>query len=157
MIIAEDAGIFKFDILGQRGLAKIKEAIEIVKENRPDLPEIDISQIEKFKKDDNLNNLLAQGKAIGVYYVESPAMRGLMKKLKVRDYLSLVAASSVIRPGVSSSGMKTEFIRRHREPERRKEAHPILAQIMPETYGVMVYQEDVLKVAHEFEACLGID
>ncbi|MAU70542.1 MAG: DNA polymerase III subunit alpha [Pseudozobellia sp.] len=150
MIIAEDAGIFKFDILGQRGLAKIKEAIEIVKENRPDLPEIDISQIEKFKKDDNLNNLLAQGKAIGVYYVESPAMRGLMKKLKVRDYLSLVAASSVIRPGVSSSGMKTEFIRRHREPERRKEAHPILAQIMPETYGVMVYQEDVLKVAHEF-------
>nr|WP_279347059.1 DNA polymerase III subunit alpha [Gramella sp. AN32] len=150
MIIAEDAGIFKFDILGQRGLAKIKDAIEIVKENRPELPEIDITQIEKFKKDDKLNRLLSKGKAIGVYYVESPAMRGLMKKLRVQDYLSLVAASSVIRPGVSSSGMKTEFIRRHREPERRKDAHPVLAKIMPETYGVMVYQEDVLKVAHEF-------
>lgn len=150
MIIAEDAGIFKFDILGQRGLAKIKEAMEIIKENRPEIPEIDITQVEKFKKDDNINRLLSLGKAIGAYYVESPAMRGLMIKLQVSDYLGLVAASSVIRPGVSSSGMKNEYIRRQRDPERRKEAHPILAKIMPETYGIMVYQEDVLKVAHQF-------
>lgn len=150
MIIAEDAGLFKFDILGQRGLAKIKDTIDIVKKNRPELPDIDITQIEQFKKDDNLNRLLSKGKAIGVYYVESPAMRGLMKKLQVKNYLSLVAASSVIRPGVSSSGMKTEYIRRHRHPSRRKDAHPVLSKIMPETYGVMVYQEDVLKVAHEF-------
>ncbi|MDP5231081.1 MAG: DNA polymerase III subunit alpha [Cellulophaga sp.] len=150
MIIAEDAGIFKFDILGQRGLAKIKEAMEIIKENRPNEPEIDINQIEKFKKDVNINSLLSKGKAIGAYYVESPAMRGLMCKLKVSDYLGLVAASSVIRPGVSSSGMKNEYIRRHREPERRQQANPILAQIMPETYGIMVYQEDVLKVANQF-------
>jgi DNA polymerase-3 subunit alpha len=150
MIIAEDAGVFKFDILGQRGLAKIKEAMDIIKENRPEEPEIDITQIEKFKKDDNINTLLSKGKAIGAYYVESPAMRGLLCKLKVKDYLGLVAASSVIRPGVSSSGMKNEYIRRHREPERRQEANPILAQIMPETYGIMVYQEDVLKVANQF-------
>ena len=77
-------------------------------------------------------------------------MRGLLCKLQVNDYLGLVAASSVIRPGVSSSGMKNEYIRRHREPERRKEANPILAKIMPETYGIMVYQEDVLKVANQF-------
>ncbi|MBU2997959.1 DNA polymerase III subunit alpha [Cellulophaga baltica] len=150
MIIAEDAGVFKFDILGQRGLAKIKEAIEIIRENRPDVPDIDISQIETFKKDAKINDLLSRGKAIGAYYVESPAMRGLMCKLKVNDYLGLVAASSVIRPGVSSSGMKNEYIRRHREPERRKEANAILGQIMPETYGIMVYQEDVLKVANQF-------
>lgn len=150
MIIAEDAGIFKFDILGQRGLAKIKEAIDIIKENRPNEPEIDITQIEMFKNDANINDLLSRGKAIGAYYVESPAMRGLMSKLRVNNYLGLVAASSVIRPGVSSSGMKNEYIRRHREPERRKEANPILAQIMPETYGIMVYQEDVLKVANQF-------
>lgn len=150
MTIAEDAGIFKFDILGQRGLAKIKEAMEIIKANRPELPAIDITQVEDFKKDKNINALLSKGKAIGAYYVESPAMRGLLCKLNVNDYLGLVAASSVIRPGVSSSGMKNEYIRRHRELERRKEAHPILAQIMPETYGIMVYQEDVLKVAHQF-------
>lgn len=150
MIIAEDVGIFKYDILGQRGLAKIKDALQIIKANHPELDDIDITQVEKFKKDKNINALLSKGKAIGAYYVESPAMRGLMKKLKVNNYLALVAASSVIRPGVSSSGMKSEYIKRHLDPQRRKEAHPILAKIMPETYGIMVYQEDVLKVAHKF-------
>ncbi|MGJ5640591.1 DNA polymerase III subunit alpha [Formosa sp. S-31] len=150
MIIAEDAGIFKFDILGQRGLAKIKEAIEIIKYNRPELPPVDITQIEQFKKDPNINNLLKSGKAIGAYYVESPAMRGLMQKLQTQDYIGLVAASSIIRPGVSSSGMKQEFIKRQRLPETRIEANPKLLEIMPETYGIMIYQEDVLKVASQF-------
>jgi DNA polymerase-3 subunit alpha len=61
-----------------------------------------------------------------------------------------VAASSIIRPGVSQSGMMREYILRHLYPERRKQANPILLEIMPETYGVMVYQEDVIKVAHHF-------
>ncbi|KAA5821871.1 DNA polymerase III subunit alpha [Algibacter amylolyticus] len=150
MIIAEDVGVFKFDILGQRGLAKIKDTIDIVKYNRPELPPIDITQVEKFKNDPNINALLKQGKAIGAYYVESPAMRGLMQKLQTQDYIGLVAASSIIRPGVSGSGMKKEFIIRQRYPEKRKEANPILLEIMPETYGIMVYQEDVLKVANKF-------
>lgn len=150
MNIADDVGIFKFDILGQRGLAKIKEALEIIKENNPEDPPIDITDVATFKKDKNINNLLKSGGAIGAYYVESPAMRGLMQKLQTQDYLGLVAASSIIRPGVSSSGMKDEFIKRHRFPEKRKEANPILLKIMPETYGVMVYQEDVMKVANQF-------
>ena len=150
MNIADDVGVFKFDILGQRGLAKIKDALQIIKENNPDAPEIDITDVESFKKDKNINNLLKTGGAIGAYYVESPAMRGLMQKLQTQDYLGLVAASSIIRPGVSGSGMKEEFIKRHRFPEKRKEAHPILLEIMPETYGIMVYQEDVMKVANKF-------
>uniref|UniRef100_UPI004047D5F8 DNA polymerase III subunit alpha n=1 Tax=Mariniflexile sp. TaxID=1979402 RepID=UPI004047D5F8 len=150
MIIAEDVGIFKFDILGQRGLAKIKDALEIIAENRPELSPIDIHDVAQFKKDENINNLLKSGGAIGAYYVESPAMRGLMIKLQTQDYLGLVAASSIIRPGVSGSGMKEEFVKRHRYPEARKNAHPILLEIMPDTYGVMVYQEDVLKVANQF-------
>ncbi len=150
MNIADDVGVFKFDILGQRGLAKIKDALAIIKENNPDAPEIDITDVESFKKDTNINNLLKTGGAVGAYYVESPAMRGLMQKLQTQDYLGLVAASSIIRPGVSGSGMKDEFIKRHRFPEKRKEAHPILLQIMPDTYGVMVYQEDVMKVANQF-------
>jgi DNA polymerase-3 subunit alpha len=77
-------------------------------------------------------------------------MRMLMIKLKVQTYLDLVAASSIIRPGVSQSGMMREYILRHLYPERRKQANPILLAIMPETYGVMVYQEDVIKVAHHF-------
>ena len=74
-----------------------------------------------------------------------------LKKLEVDHYLGLVAASSIIRPGVSKSGMMREYILRHRNPGRAEErAHPVMLDIMPDTYGVMVYQEDVIKVAHHF-------
>ena len=75
-------------------------------------------------------------------------MRMLLKKLEVDDYLGLVAASSIIRPGVAESGMMREYLLRHHDPERRKQAPAKLLEIMPETYGVMVYQEDVIKVVH---------
>lgn len=75
-------------------------------------------------------------------------MRMLLRKLKVDDYLGLVAASSIIRPGVAESGMMREYLLRHNDPERRKLAPKRLLEIMPETYGVMVYQEDVIKVVH---------
>lgn len=151
MIISEDVGLYKFDILGQRGLAKIKECLEIVRYNKPNLPPIDIHNIKAFKQDKQINQLIAQAQCIGCFYVESPAMRMLLKKLEVDNYLGLVAASSIIRPGVSKSGMMREYILRHRDPDRAaKEAHPTMLSIMPETYGVMVYQEDVIKVAHYF-------
>jgi len=150
MVIAEDVGLYKFDILSQRGLGKIREAVDIVKYNHPELPEIDIHDIKRFKEDHRIKVLLRNAKAIGCFYVESPAMRMLLKKLQVDNYLGLVAASSVIRPGVAKSGMMREYILRYRNPERRKDAHPTLLDIMPETYGVMVYQEDVIKVAHHF-------
>ena len=150
MVVAEDIGLYKFDILSQRGLGKIKEATEIVAYNHPKQKPIDIHDIKRFKQDTRIKHLLRNAKAIGCFYVESPAMRMLLKKLQVDNYLGLVAASSVIRPGVSKSGMMREYILRYRYPERRKEAHPVLRDIMPETYGVMVYQEDVIKVAHHF-------
>ena len=150
MNIAEEVGIHKFDILAQRGLSKITDAIELIRENQPGAKLLDIDDVQKFKNDENINAFLKVGDCMGVFYVESPAMRGLLTKLQTDNYLNLVAASSIIRPGVSSAGMKEEFIKRHRFPEKRKEAHPILYDIMPDTYGVMVYQEDVMKVAHQF-------
>jgi error-prone DNA polymerase len=150
MMEAEDVGLFKFDILSQRGLGKIHETLDIITYNQPENPPHDIHDISYFKKDPLIRDLLIQAKAMGCFYVESPAMRMLMVKLRVDNYLGLVAASSIIRPGVSQSGMMREYILRHRYPEKRKEAHPILQEIMPDTYGVMVYQEDVIKVAHYF-------
>src|SRR5690606_27984071 len=129
---------------------KIKDGLSIVRHNHPGDPEVDIHDIPRFKEDPAIQDLLRNGKAIGCFYVESPAMRMLLKKLKVQDYLGLVAASSVIRPGVAQSGMMREYILRFRYPEKRREAHPVLLEIMPETFGVMVYQEDVIKVAHYF-------
>ncbi|MEP5256223.1 MAG: DNA polymerase III subunit alpha [Winogradskyella arenosi] len=150
MVAAEDIGLYKFDILSQRGLGKIKEAVEIIDANYKDQSAIDIHDIKRFKKDERIKDLLRNAKAIGCFYVESPAMRMLLKKLQVDNYLGLVAASSIIRPGVAKSGMMREYILRYRYPEKRKEAHPVLQKIMPETYGIMVYQEDVIKVAHLF-------
>ncbi|MCP9199681.1 DNA polymerase III subunit alpha [Gramella sp. GC03-9] len=150
MNIAEDVGVHKFDILAQRGLSKITDSIELIRQNQPDAEIHDIEDIHFFKKDPGINELLKVGDCMGVFYVESPAMRGLLTKLQTDNYMNLVAASSVIRPGVSSAGMKEEFIKRHRDPERRKQAHPVMYEIMKETYGVMVYQEDVMKVAHLF-------
>ena len=150
MNIAEEVGIHKFDILAQRGLSKITDAIELIKQNQPDAQLENIENINTFKKDPAINELLKVGDCMGVFYVESPAMRGLLTKLQTDNYDNLVAASSVIRPGISSAGMKEEFIRRHRDPERRKQAHPVMYEIMKDTYGVMVYQEDVMKVAYRF-------
>ncbi|MDC6403769.1 MULTISPECIES: DNA polymerase III subunit alpha [Maribacter] len=152
MVISEDVGLYKFDILGQRGLSKIKESLEIIAYNRMgNTQEIDIHDVKKFKKDPRINNLIKTAQCMGCFYVESPAMRMLLKKLEVDNYLGLVAASSIIRPGVAKSGMMREYILRHREKGRTAEkAHPVMLDIMPETYGVMVYQEDVIKVAHYF-------
>ena len=150
MVIAEDIGLYKFDILSQRGLGKIKDCLDVIKQNGSENSPIDIHDIQRFKEDDMVKGLLRNGDTVGCFYVESPAMRMLLKKLRVDEYLGLVAASSVIRPGVAKSGMMRQYILRFREPHRRKEAHPILLDIMPDTYGVMVYQEDVIKVAHYF-------
>ena len=150
MNIAEEVGIHKFDILAQRGLSKITDAIEIIKENQPEAEIEDIENIAVFKEDPQINELLKTGDCMGVFYVESPAMRGLLTKLQTDNYLNLVAASSIIRPGISSGGMKEEYIKRHRDPKRRKQGHPVMLEIMGDTYGIMVYQEDVMKVAHKF-------
>jgi len=152
MVIAEDVGLYKFDILGQRGLAKIKETLQILEHNDPAaFSKIDIHDIRTFKKDPRINGMIKTAQCMGCFYVESPAMRMLLRKLEVDNYLGLVAASSIIRPGVAKSGMMREYILRHRNKGRaEKEAHPVMLDIMPDTYGIMVYQEDVIKVAHYF-------
>ena len=108
MLEAEDIGLHKLDILSQRGLGKIRDTLTIVKENKG--IDININDFDKFKKDDKIKDLLRNGKTIGCFYVESPAMRMLLTKLEADDYLRLVAASSIIRPGVSKSGMMREYI-----------------------------------------------
>ncbi len=151
MVIAEDVGLYKFDILAQRGLGKIKDTLAIVAQNQPHKANFDIHNVKALYKDHNINTMIKTAQCMGCFYVESPAMRMLLKKLEVDNYLGLVAASSIIRPGVAKSGMMREYILRHRHEGRAAEkAHPVMLDIMPETYGVMVYQEDVIKVAHHF-------
>jgi DNA polymerase-3 subunit alpha len=148
---AEDMGIYKLDILSQRGLGHIKDTVSIISENRKE--KVDIDRFHDFKKDPEIRKLLREGNCMGCFYVESPAMRMLLGKLQCEDYLTLVAASSIIRPGVARSGMMRAYIERHhavRNGRKYESIHPKMDEIMKETYGVMVYQEDVIKVAHHF-------
>jgi len=148
MYVAESIGFEKLDILSQRGIGHINESVEIILKNKG--VKVDVHQVEKFKKNQQVKYQLKTAETTGCFYIESPAMRGLLRKLKCDDYLTLVAASSIIRPGVARSGMMREYIYRFHHPGKFTYIHPVMEQQLKETYGVMVYQEDVLKVCHHF-------
>ena len=114
MYVAEAIGFEKLDILSQRGIGHINESVDIIRQNRG--IKVDVHRVADFKKDEKVNKRLYRGEAIGCFYIESPAMRGLLKKLKCDNYLTLVAASSIIRPGVAKSGMMKEYIKRFHNP-----------------------------------------
>ena len=145
MHVAEDIGFDKFDILSQRGIGHIDETVKIIKQNQN--VDINIRDVSLSKNEQKCNEMLKQGKTIGCFYIESPAMRGLLRRLKCEDYKTLVAASSIIRPGVAQSGMMKEYIFRHNHPDKFEYFHEVFKEQLGETYGIMVYQEDVIKIA----------
>lgn len=148
MHTAEDIGLEKFDILSQRGLGTIKDAVRLIEEKRGIT--VDIEDTTLSKNEARCNQLLSIGKTIGCFYIESPAMRGLLRRLKCENYKVLVAASSIIRPGVAQSGMMREYIFRHNHPSQFEYFHEVFEKELGETYGIMVYQEDVIKIAMHF-------
>ena len=148
MYTAEDIGINKFDILSQRGLGHIKECLQLIKQNTGAV--IDIHNFQNFRQDEKIKKQIREANTIGCFYIESPAMRQLLQKLRCDDYLTLVAASSIIRPGVAQSGMMREYIYRYHNRDKIKYLHPLFEEHLSETFGVMVFQEDVIKIAHYF-------
>jgi error-prone DNA polymerase len=94
-------------------------------------------------------NMLSEGDSLGVFQSESPGMRQLLRGLKVRDKGDLAIALSLIRPGPASGGMKTEFIERHVHGKPFQYLHPKIAGLLGDTYGVMLFQEDVMRIAVE--------
>lgn len=148
MFEADRIGLYKFDILSQRGLGHIKDALTLIHKNKG--KHIDIHDVASFFEDPILAEQIRTANTIGCFYIESPAMRQLLGKLKCSDYITLVAASSIIRPGVAQSGMMRQYIERYHDPQKVEYLHPKMKELLEETYGVMVYQEDVIKVAHHF-------
>ncbi|NMR35318.1 DNA polymerase III subunit alpha [Chryseobacterium aquaticum] len=148
MHTAEDIGLEKFDILSQRGLGTIKDTVNLIEEKRGIIVDIEDTRISK--NEIKCNEYLSIGRTIGCFYIESPAMRGLLRRLKCDNYKVLVAASSIIRPGVAQSGMMREYIFRHNHPGQFEYFHEVFEKELGETYGIMVYQEDVIKIAMHF-------
>jgi len=142
---AEDAGFVKLDLLCQRSLSAAQDACRDIRQRygfRPPLEEA-----EAVQSDPATRTLVREGDTMGCFYIESPAMRSLLRKLRVDTLADLTAASSVIRPGVAESGMMQQYIARHLGEEPVSYLHPALEEVMGETHGVMIYQEDVLYVA----------
>lgn len=147
MFSTEDWKLIKLDILATRGLGTYWDTMNMVEARTGVRPPVTDARIAF--EDEQTKELIRSGNTRGCFYIESPAMIGLIRKLRTDTFENLTAASSVIRPGVAQSGMMQEFIARHRDPSRREHIHPLMGKLMPDTYGVMVYQEDVLTVAHE--------
>ena len=148
MHVAEDMSFHKYDVLSQRGLGHIKSAVKLVRETQG--RSVDVHDVKRITSDPKVRQHLASGSCIGCFYIESPAMRGLLHKLQCDNYKHLVAASSIIRPGVAKSGMMRAYIERTHAPNDFEYVHPVFEQNLKETYGIMVYQEDVMKIVHHF-------
>ncbi len=137
---AEKAGFVKIDLLGNRSLAVVRDAIANLRENGIEIE----SSAWRPADDPETQALLARGQSMGVFYVESPAMRQLQKKTGRGDFAHLVIHSSIIRPAANK--FIAAYVRRLRG-EQYEPLHPVLDHILRETYGIMVYQEDVSKAA----------
>ena len=98
--------------------------------------------------DPEVTALIRSGNTLGCFQLESPAMRGLIKKMQIENVNDVIAAVALIRPGASGSGMKEVYIKRRAGLEKIDYVHPSLAPALDDTYGVVIYQEQVLRVAH---------
>ncbi len=141
----EKIGLLKMDFLGLKTLTVIDDAVKIVQKTR-DI-RIDISRLPE--NDPETYEMLARGDALGVFQLESSGMRDLLKKMKPNQFEHLVALLALYRPGPLGSGMVDDFIKRMRDPKLIKYDHPALEPSLKETYGVILYQEQVMRIVSD--------
>lgn len=140
----EDLGLLKMDFLGLRNLTIIKRAIDYIKSDLK--KDIDI---ERIKLDDKKTyDALAKGDSLGVFQLESDGMIKLMRRLKPNRFEDIVALLALYRPGPLGSGMVDDYINVKNGLSRAKYPHDSLKDILEETYGVILYQEQVMNIAH---------
>jgi len=138
---AEAAGLVKIDLLGNRSLSVIRDTIASIRTHSGSFDDFDTLDPED---DYETQQNVAQGNTMGCFYIESPAMRLLQKKSKVGDFEHVVIHSSIIRPAANE--FIQEYIKRLHTGVW-KPIHPLLEDVLNETFGIMVFQEDVSKVA----------
>jgi len=139
----ERIGLVKFDLLGLKTLTMMEETLRLVEKCRKikvNLKEIPLDDPQTYK-------LLSEGDTTGVFQLESQGMRELLRRIKPERFSDLVALLALYRPGPLSSGMVEDYIKRRRGEEEVKYPHPWLKEVLDETYGVLVYQEQVMMAA----------
>lgn len=140
--ILSDLGLLKVDFLGLKTLSVIEDTLKLIKQNYS--IELDI---EKIPLDDKKTfKLLQEGKTTGVFQLESSGMQDLLRKLKPSVFEDIIACIALYRPGPIRSGMVNEFVERKHNRKEIKYDHPSLEPVLKDTYGVLVYQEQVMQI-----------
>ena len=138
----EELGLLKLDFLGLRNLTVIDNAVKLLKARGEKV------NIEKIPMDDpEVYKLFAKGLTTGVFQFESSGMREFLKKLKPTVIEDLIAMNALYRPGPMEN--IDDFISRKHGKKKIEYAHPVMEPILEETYGIIVYQEQVMQIAHE--------
>jgi len=139
----ENAGLLKMDFLGLRTLTIIRDTLELIQKNYGKKIDIDIIPLD----DDETYKLFSKGQTTGVFQFESPPMREYLKKLKPTSLNDLAAMNALYRPGPMD--FINDFIDRKQGNKKVKYLHPLLEEILRETYGIIVYQEQVIQIANK--------
>ena len=146
----EDLGLLKMDLLGQAGLSVIRDCVENLKDEGDAKTGIDGVFEGIDYADERIYRMMRDGEARGVFHIESPAMTSLLKLCRCADIDCLVATVSVIRPGAANEDKKTRFARRYLGMEEPVFAHPVLEEVLRDSYGLMIYEEHILLVSNRF-------
>ena len=139
----EKAGLVKFDFLGLKTMTVIDDALQIIREMGAEPPDLDTLPMT----DPATYELFAKGDTDGIFQVESQGMRKYLRMLKPNCFEDLIAMLALYRPGPLGSGMVEQFIRRKHGEDPVEYPHPLLEETLGPTYGVIVYQEQVMKIA----------
>ena len=144
---AESIGLIKFDFLGLKTLTVIQKAVDLI--NKKNNTNLDIRDLPLDDK--GTYNLLSSSKTVGIFQLESSGMRDLIKRMKPSKFDDIVALVALFRPGPLQSGMVDDFIERRKsgQSEIIDYLHPTLEAILKPTYGVIVYQEQVMQIAQK--------
>ncbi len=146
-------GLIKIDLLGIRGLTVLGDVAPVIHRaqgSRDDQPGSALAPLEAIADGDPQTRALVQaGRTIGCFQIESPGMRATLKEIGAQSVDDLMVALALYRPGPLMGGLKDAFVRRHLGKEKVAHLHPALKPLLGDTYGVILYQEQVLRVAHE--------
>lgn len=139
-----DIGVLKMDFLGLRNLTVMDEAVKLIKRLRG--KDIDLNNLPLDDK--KTYKLLQKGETHGIFQLESSGMRRYLKQLKVEKFEDIIAMIALYRPGTLSGGMVDDFILIKHGKKKEHYIHPALEKILKETYGIIVYQEQVMQIAN---------
>ncbi len=141
----EKIGLLKMDVLGLRTLTVIENTLKMVTEHQG----VDLQSSDIPLDDPKVFDTLSKGTTVAVFQLESGGMRDLLRRLKPTEFVDIVAVNALHRPGPLSSGMVDDFIARKHGRKSIEYLHPVLEPILKETYGVILYQEQVMRIASE--------